>query len=304
MLPFTYASGDWMLSLDDDESMAESFDALVPELMRAPGVTHYFFPRKWVTGLDPSEYVHADPWFPNWAPRLFRNDRRLVWKPAKAHSMYRVQGPGYFEDRTSILHFEPVWCTPEERAAKVESYRQSGAAAPSERYYAIPADAPRRPVALRRETPAQCRASGALDPVVHRLSAAAIPPWGSSIVSVDIPASARAGTTILAEVSVRNTGTLAWSPTYAQRPAAPWPAIRLSYHLFSADGRLLDWDKGTRTDVVRFVAPGEAITMIVPFPVPVRAGAYAIEWDMLSEGECWFAECGGTVARSPLAVTA
>jgi hypothetical protein len=32
MLPFDYAFGDWILSLDDDESIEHSFDDLVPSL--------------------------------------------------------------------------------------------------------------------------------------------------------------------------------------------------------------------------------------------------------------------------------
>ena len=36
MLVFRYATGDWILSLDDDESITDSFDAVLPALMAHP----------------------------------------------------------------------------------------------------------------------------------------------------------------------------------------------------------------------------------------------------------------------------
>lgn len=304
MLPFRYATGDWILTLDDDESMEASFDALVPELLRARGgATHYYFPRKWIVGDDPWEYVHAAPWFPNWAPRLFRNDASLVWKPARPHTMYHVLGPGYHEARTSILHYEPLWCTPQQRGDKLEAYRSAGAAESSENFYAIPAGAERRPVTPRPVVARARRPAGVVHRAVQDLVASELLPWRSEIVGVDMPGIARAGETLVVHATVRNTGTLAWAPTYAQPPAELWPLIRLGYHLLDADGQPVDWDPAYRALLARFVAPGETTTFIDHLTAPKAPGEYVLEWDMLSEGSAWFASCGGTVYRSRLSVS-
>jgi LPS sulfotransferase NodH len=302
MLPFKYATGDWILSLDDDEGMETSFEALLPELLSAPGVTHHHFKRKWVVSEDPAEYLHAAPWHPNWSRRLFRNDASLVWKPPIVHSQYYIVGPGHYEDRTSILHFEPLLCTPQERLEKVEAYRMAGAATTSEDYYALSAERPRRPVSLRQtRPPAARRRDGTVDPVVHELITPTLAPWGSTIVSANLADTAVAGRSLLATVEVKNTGVLAWAPSYAQWPTQEWPMVRLSYHLLDAEGALVERD-GERIVLNRYVPPGGSITFVEEFVAPAAPGDYIIEWDMLSEGDCWFAECGGVTLRTALKV--
>jgi hypothetical protein len=38
------------------------------------------------------------------------------------------------------------------------------------------------------------------------------------------------------------------------------------------------------------------------FAAPAISGRYLTEWDMVSEHECWFAQCGSEVACVPLHV--
>lgn len=306
LLPFDYATGDWILSLDDDESMEETFDPLVPQLMRANTPTHYYFPRKWIVRADPYEYIHAPPWFPNWAPRLFRNDRSLVWKPPQAHSMLQLQGPGYYESRTAILHFEPLWCAPERRREKIAAYRNAGAVAESEEYYAVRPDAVRRPVRPRRPPAARpTPATGTVHEQIRDLTARALPPWSATFSAVDMPQVARAGETLVVAVTVRNTGALAWAQQYAQWPANAWPLLRLGYLVSRVDGTdARPHDAGSRSVLPRFVAPGEEITFVDQFTAPQTPGQYAIAWDLVSEGHCWFAQCGSTVYQSRLDVRA
>ncbi len=301
MLALRYATGDWILSLDDDEGMEPSFDALLPALMSAEGVTHHHFPRKWVVSENPGEYLHASPWYPNWARRMFRNDRSLVWKPAQPHSQYYVQGPGHYEYGTSILHFEPVLTTQDARRGKIMDYRTAGADPTSEQFYDYSSSVRRRRVGLRAPTALIPRADRVIDRAVHELEAAARPPWGSAVLSTDLPATARAGASLLVEVKVRNTGVLAWSPSYARWPTREWPLIRLSLHLRHADGSTVE-PGANRTLIDRYVAPGDEVTLVHEFAVPEQPGRYTVEWDMLNEYECWFADCGGAVFRNVLLV--
>lgn len=299
MLVFDYASGDWILSLDDDESMEDSFNAILPALLRDASISHVWFPRKWIVNLDPCEYLHAAPWYPNFALRMFRNDRSLVWKPDYVHSQYYVQGTGHFEERTSILHFELVNNTDATRARKLEMYRRTSGPS-TEELYSPPADAPRRPAALRQLAMREARVvKPIVHPTVRDLEAVGLPPWKADFLRIDMPATARAGEALVAEVTVMNTGVLAWS-----RPSSTnngWPTLHLGSHLLDANGETLEFDRD-RIGLPRFVRPGDPVTFMFNLRAPPLPGSYILEWDMVSENECWFAACGSAPGRTALEV--
>ena len=299
MLVFDYATGDWILSIDDDESMEVGFDALLPELMADATINHVWFPRKWLVGLDPAEYLHADPWYPNFALRLFRNDRSIVWKPDYTHSQYYVQGSGRLEERASILHFEMLLNNETTRQYKFDMYRRTSGPSGIE-WYAPPPDTPRRPAALRPPRPLLERAhKGVIHSDIRELAPVGLPPWKARFLSVDCPTTARDGELLLAQATVMNTGELAWP-----RPSTTnhrWPLLNLANHLLDARGEMLEFDRD-RIGIPRLVRPGETVTFIFTLRAPSTPGAYLFEWDMVSEGECWFAACGGDVARTKLAV--
>jgi hypothetical protein len=301
MLVLDYATGDWILSLDDDESMEDSFDAILPELMRDASINHVSFSRKWIVSMDPCEYLHAAPWYPNFGLRLFRNDRSLVWKPDYVHSQYYVQGTGHFEERASILHFELVNNTNATRARKLAMYRATSGPS-AEEYYSPAPDTPRRPATLRaRAVNRERTAKPILHAAVRELSPVGLPPWRAELVEIDMPGTARAGEAMIAEVTVRNTGVLAWSRR--NQTTNGWPILTLGNHLLNANGEMLERDRD-RVELPRFVRPGDQVTFVLSLKAPSLPGSYILEWDMVSEFECWFAECGSPVGRSPLHVTA
>src|SRR5262245_9175568 len=61
MLALEYATGDWVLSLDEDEGIDARFVSLLPELLSDSRYTHYWFSRKWIVRDRPLTYVHASP---------------------------------------------------------------------------------------------------------------------------------------------------------------------------------------------------------------------------------------------------
>jgi nitrite reductase/ring-hydroxylating ferredoxin subunit len=299
MLPFEYATGDWILSLDDDESFEPSFDALVPSLLAQRYVTHYWFPRKWIVSLDPCERLDGPHWFPDWQLRLFRNDRTLVWKPARPHSGYRVQGPGCREARASILHFEPLLCGAEVRQRKRKTYLEMGADPRADEQFNIGPDAPRVKAGdcLRRHGMPRARAAQRIvTGTVHAFTAPAAP-WLATIMRVDMPETARAGERFVAEVHARNSGAVAWAPFFGDRSAN----IQLGYHLLDGDGRLIQWDT-PRCPVLIFVPPGETALFLYRINAPAPAGRYLLEFDLVCEGEAWFSAGGSSVLRMPLEI--
>jgi hypothetical protein len=293
MMVFDYALGDWILVLDDDESLEPGFADLLPELMSREGATHYWFPRKWIVNAEPYEFVDTPPWYPDWQMRLFHNDRSLVWKPARPHTGYQVLGPGYFESRASILHFEPIWCSPDSRRAKLARYRAAGAEAETEAQYPFRIDSPRRPALGPATVEPKARSGGAtVHPEVRDGTEPRAPAWGMAVLEVEMPATTRRGATLVAKVRVRNTGELAWTPNFGARGAT----LGLGVHLRDGGGTLIRWDYGGRTPMRDTVPPGGETAFLHVFHAPDTPGDYLLDWNMVDEGEAWF---GGAQVRAP-----
>ncbi len=288
MMIFDYATGDWILVIDDDERLEDGLAALLPELMADPAATHFWFARKWVVDEQEAAFLFVPPWYPDWQLRLFRNDRSLVWKPNRPHSGYHVMGPGLYEQRAALLHYEPVWCSPEERQAKMERYRASHPRGAWESHYVIPEGLPTRVFPAPAEPPAPVEKPG--DPaerVVPEVleAVAAKPGWGVEVLEVDMVAATHRRHAVVATVRVRNTGTLAWWPAWGIRSAS----IYLTYHLRDPQGKLLAWEQ-ERALTLAVTSPGAEATFVHVFTAPEMPGDYLLEWDMVSEGEVWFAE--------------
>ena len=119
------------------------------------------------------------------------------------------------------------------------------------------------------------------------------------MVRIDLPATAQPGEALAGEITLLNTGVLTWSRR--GKTNRDWPILRLGCHLLDADGGIVDFDYH-RLPLPRRVRPGEQVTFVFAFAAPATPGHYLVEWDMVSEHECWFAQCGGEVACAPLQV--
>lgn len=298
MLPLEYASGDWVLAIDDDELMDTEFTSVLSELLRSSKYTHYWFPRKWIVHQHPLEYVHALPWFPDWQLRLFKNDKSLVWHSPKVHYPYRVLGIGCWEARTSILHFERLTINAAQRAEKVRRYRAAGSDQLTEPFYG-PLDA-RHFRILNEPFPSEAirnpRNAKLIPGVIKVASESSLPPWKASL-QVIMPQEISTREQLPVDVTALNIGTLAWHP-----PNRNWPDLKISYHTLDEAGGMITWD-GDRTPIGRIIEPGESASFLVSFTAPQKAGDYFIEWDMVSEGECWFGGCGSRTVKIPIRVT-
>ena len=297
MLIFDYAKGDWILALDDDESLEPGLQTLLPSLMANPIATHFWFPRKWIVGAEPYEFLFAPPWYPDWQLRLFRNDRSQVWKPARPHSGYHVAGPGLFISEAAILHMERLWCTPQERQAKLENYRAKGATGAWESHYQPSDGAPLRPCVGPQAVTMKRRDKALLPHAVHDVTQPAGPVWDMEVIRVDMAEASHCGQDLVAEVRLRNTGSLAWWPSWGLRSAT----INFGHHLLDANRKLIQWDC-ERTQTLDYVPPGTETTLFHRFRAPSEPGDYILEWDMVSEGDRWFQQGARPLAFSPLRV--
>jgi glycosyltransferase involved in cell wall biosynthesis len=70
---FSKATGDWILSIDDDEVAGSNIRRKISRLLGSKKYTSYSFPRYWLCSESPNRYVAADKLYPDYQQRLFRN---------------------------------------------------------------------------------------------------------------------------------------------------------------------------------------------------------------------------------------
>jgi hypothetical protein len=294
-LVFDYATGDWIFSIDDDELVEDDFGSVVRDLIAKPGITHALFPRKRLVGVDPCAFAYAPPWYPDWQLRLFRNDRMLAHKPSRLHTGYWVSGPGIWDPRAAILHFGPMEMDDAARVRKADFQRKRGFDISPERFL-VPNSVPSRPARMPEIGVRRPSGRGLVFPKIHSLPRFLPPEWRADILSIDCVGSALPNGQMTATIRVRNSGSLAWMPRNGRLPV-----ISLGLHLKDEAGAMLrnGW---CLFSVTQPVLPNTVATFIVPFRAPETSGRYVFEWDMVSEGECWFAQLGGTTLANSLIV--
>ena len=291
-----YATCDWILALDHDMSVDGRFPTLLPELLADSRYDAYAFPRKWL--VAPLEYLRAAPWYPDWHLRLFRNDPRRVYYPTRIHAGYRVMGTPCFEDRAAFLHYHLLIRGDAERAARMTLYREYGSGGLCEEYYDPPRDTPRARVEIPPLPPPSRipeRTGRVVDEIIDLDALPEFPGWRARLEPAPLPPM-RASARILTEVVATNTGTLSWLPTN-RFPSSP--LLNLSYHLYRGE-QVVQRDE--RFPIPRVVDPGESTRFLCVLPAPSEPGEYRLEWDMVSELECWFAQAGSTPASVTLTV--
>ena len=111
------------------------------------------------------------------------------------------------------------------------------------------------------------------------------------------PATAAAyfGESKTVQVTVTNTGNIAWNAT------GPNP-VNMSYHLLAPSGNPVIWD-GPRTPLTADVAPGQSATFSISYVAPPTAGTYTLVLDLVREGVSWFQFLGSQPFRQSVVVT-
>lgn len=109
-------------------------------------------------------------------------------------------------------------------------------------------------------------------------------------LSLDAPAEAAAGASLLCALSLRNRS---WRPLQ--------PPVFASYHWLDEKGAVAVQD-GVRTPLPRAVAPGETCEMTLRVDTPQAAGRYTLAVDLVEEGVCWFSGAGAPLLRRPMKI--
>ncbi len=111
-------------------------------------------------------------------------------------------------------------------------------------------------------------------------SAGGLPVHAFSVQSEGTPQAIDAGAVVEVPVELRNDGSLTWRPS---------DRIHLAYHWRDDRGAVAVWD-GHRSVLPGEVPPGETVALVARVRAPVEPGIYTLQWDMVHELVCWFAE--------------
>jgi len=106
------------------------------------------------------------------------------------------------------------------------------------------------------------------------------PTHAFTVVSGRAPRAMDAGAVAEVALDLRNDGSLTWRPS---------DAVRLAYHWRTDAGAVAVWD-GERTELPGEVPPGATVHLVARVRAPYRPGVYTLQWDMVEEHVCWFAE--------------
>ena len=110
-----------------------------------------------------------------------------------------------------------------------------------------------------------------------------LPPYGEAWMDDTTPRIMEPGTSTTVEVTLRNSGTAAWTPQSADR-------VLLGFRWYGGDGKLYEDEPDIeyRTPLPRTVRPGEAVTVEAVVRAPGKMGRYTLRWDMVHERTSWF----------------
>lgn len=299
-------SGDWVLTLDDDEIPGQGLLDSLPQLVAATDVTHYWLPRRWLYP-DSSRFIDRPPWCPDYQLRLVLNDPRLLSFPDEAHKPVAVLGPGRHLE-FPLYHANCLLSSWEERRAKAQRYERSRpgkriAGRPMNELYYVPETVEPLPTRLLPE--ADLALVRSVLEAETAPSAAGEAPALAAATRADIdrlwqgralrPSAYRgrlelredwlelsAGEVRAMDVRVQNLGDEAWPWGAAGRPE-----IRLAYRWRDGRGRVSVED-GLRTPFPADLAPGQSAVVPVQVEAPAAPGRYGLEIDLVHEHVRWF----------------
>jgi FkbM family methyltransferase len=120
----TLCSGDYILRIDDDESLGGNWDKASFQLLAA--FNHFaqiWTPRRWLVPPG-DQFISANPWFPDLQLRLFANEPDKITWPTKVHEEMSVAGRSMILSDRWINHHTFVDRPRGERRRRCGEYRR------------------------------------------------------------------------------------------------------------------------------------------------------------------------------------
>ena len=117
--------------------------------------------------------------------------------------------------------------------------------------------------------------------------------WGAEFIAHDTPPSLSVGQETVVNLQIKNIGRNPWR-------MAGENSVFASYKWLNSAGETQPDVETHRKEVSRDTPPGRTAGFAVLLAAPLTPGAYRLQWDLIAEGDCWFAEGG----NPPLVVSA
>ncbi len=125
-------------------------------------------------------------------------------------------------------------------------------------------------------------------------SGAGSAPWSASLGIGSVQRVVYAEASFLVPLSLRNTGTRAWSTTGPD-------ALQVAYHWLRSDASIAVWD-GQRTPIAESVRPGGSTSVSVVVVAPAEPGRYRLQFDLVSRDSGWFSARGWAAPTASVTV--
>jgi SAM-dependent methyltransferase len=125
-------------------------------------------------------------------------------------------------------------------------------------------------------------------------------PAGTYLAEVDaegLPGRVAAGSLLTLKLSVVNKGDHPWPGGFGAASQ-----ICVGNHWLDSAAAPVKWDD-SRVRLARWVAPGDSAWTAFQVHAPREPGSYLLEFDMVHEHVCWFAERGSPTCRLPVEVS-
>jgi len=127
-------------------------------------------------------------------------------------------------------------------------------------------------------------------------AAASVSDTSSTVTYTAFPSGpARPGETVTIPVALRNREAVTW-------PASGDDAVKLSYHLYDAAGRVVAWD-GLRSSLPDDLSAGGGDVVAMTVAAPTLTGTYTVAPDLVRDGLGWFSSRGAAPGAFALRVT-
>lgn len=285
-------TGEWVLTIDDDEVPSQGLLDALQELTSARDVTHYWLPRRWLYPTA-DRYLTARPWQPDYQPRLVLNDPRVVSFPTETHVPVAAIGPSRYLE-TPLYHLDTLLNSRQAREAKAERYERlhpgkRAAGRPMNEAFYVPelvapptAEVPGEDLLLIADVlaapapvPAVPRIDKATREEIDRHWAGApLEDHDARLTLVEDVPRLRSGVLETVDVRVENLGGETWRWSGRVRLGSRWREGEL---VVDGEHRPLPAD----------LPPGGSL--IVPLPlIPPAAGPWTLELDLVEEQVRWF----------------
>jgi hypothetical protein len=266
--------GDWVFILEYDEQFSSEWQqAGWRRILETTNFTHFWIPRRWI--VPGQRYISANPWWPDFQLRLFRNRVEGTMFPAKLHDPIRVPGLGAAFRSLMIHHHVLAICSREERERKVRHYEQSLPGRASGHYYLYEKYRP-------TEAPIPCSASLDLDREIIRMDT--LSREKISHVSIKVR-------TMLSEVIVSEMFWLEVELTNAtDEPlysCPPFP-VRLAYHWIQRTTHVMVVFDGERSGLFPCVPSNSSTPWRMVVIAPREPGEYLLQVSIVQDGVRWF----------------